>query len=115
MYCGYAQRANYGKKSLNHYFRDGAHCVQHIYTVLNLFEIAVCFAHLSFFDVDTTVMRAVLTMTNSLNHYFPHGSRKAYNIYRVLKLFEMAVFSHFSFFEIDTTVMRAVLTMATRV
>ena len=115
MDCGYAQRANYGKKSLNHYFRDGAHCVHHIYTVLKLFEIADCFAHFSFFEIDTTVMRAVLTMTNNLNHYFTSGARCVYHIYRVLKLFEMAVFSHFSFFEIDKTVMRAVLTMATRV
>ena len=115
MYCGYAQRANYGKKSLNHYFRDGAHCVHHIYTVLKLFEIAVCFAHFSLFEIDTTVMRAVLTMTNSLDHYFQHGARCVYHIYRVLKLFEMAVcFPHFSFFEIDTTVKRALLTMATR-
>ena len=115
MYCGYAQRSNYGKKTLNHYFRDGTHCERHIYTVLQLIEIAVRFAHLSFFDIDTTVRRAGLTMTNSLDHYFPHGARCVYHIYRVLKLFEMAVcFPHFSFFEIDTTVKRALLTMATR-
>ena len=78
--------------------------------------MAVCFPHLSFFEIDTTVISAVLTMTNSLNHYSPHGARSVYHIYRVLKLFEMAVcFPHFSFFEIDTTLMRAVLTMATRV
>ena len=116
MYCGYAQRSNYGKKTLNHYFRDGTYCVRHIYTVLKLFEIAVRFAHLSFFDIDTTVMRAGLTMTNSLDHYFQHGARCVYHIYRVLKLFEMAVcFPHFSFFEIDTTVTRTVLTMTNRV
>ena len=90
-YCGYVRRANYGKKSLNHYFRDGTHCVRHIYTVLKLLEIAVCFANLSFFDIDTTVMRAVLTMTNSLDHYFPHGARCVYHIYAVLKLVQIVV------------------------
>ena len=64
LYCGYAQRANYGKKSLNHYFRHGAHCVHHIYTVLKLFEIEVSFAHFSGFEICTPVNRTVLTMTN---------------------------------------------------
>ena len=84
---------------MNHYFRDGAHCVHHILSVLKLFEIAVSFAHLSFFDIDTTVMRAVLNMTNSLDHYFPHGARCVYHIYAVLKLVEIAVcFADFRFF-----------------
>ena len=91
MYCGDAHRANYDKQSTNHYRRHGAHCVRHIYTVLKLLEIAVCFANLSFFDIDTTVMRAVLTMTNSLDHYFPHGARCVYHIYAVLKLVQIAV------------------------
>ena len=95
MYCGYAQRANYGKQRLKHYFPRGAHSVYRIDSVLKLFEIAVCFAHFSLFEIDTTVMTAVLTMTNSLNHYFPHGARCVYHIYRVLKLFEMAVFFKF--------------------
>ena len=75
-----------------------AHCVHHIESVLRLFEIAVCIPHFSFFEMDKTVMGAVLTMTNSLNHYFPHGSRCVYHIYRVLNLFQIAVcFDHFSF------------------
>ena len=94
-YCGDAHCANYGKQSLKLYFRHGAHCVYHIYSVLKRLEIAVCLAHFNFFEIDTTVMRAVLTMTNSLNNYFPHGARCVYHIYRVLKLFEMAFFFTF--------------------
>ena len=71
------------KKSLNYYFRGGGHCVHHIYTVLKLFEITVCFAHFSFFEIDTTVMRAVLSMTKSLNHYFP----RTHTVYIAFKLF----------------------------
>ena len=47
---------------LDHYFPHGALCVYHIYRVLKLFEMAVCFPHFSFFEIDTTVKRAVLTM-----------------------------------------------------
>ena len=62
LYCGDAHRANFDKQSLNHYFRHGAHSVYHIYGVLNLFEIALCFAQFSFFEIFTVVMRNVLTM-----------------------------------------------------
>ena len=95
MYCGYAQGDNYGKKSLNHYFRHGAHCVYHIYSVLKVLKVEVGFPHYIVFEIFTAVMRAVLTMTNSLNNYFPHGARCVYHIYRVLKLFEMAFFFKF--------------------
>ena len=116
MYCGDAQCANYDKQRLIHYFGHGAYRVYNIYSVLKLFEIPVGFAHLSFFEICTPLIRTVLTMTNSLNHYFPHGARCVYHIYGVLKLFEIAVcFAHFSFFEIYTAVMRTVITMAKRV
>ena len=64
LYCGYAQGDNYGKPNLNHYFRHGAHCVYRIYSVLKLFEIAVSFAHFSFFEICTAVMRTVQTLAN---------------------------------------------------
>ena len=43
---------------------DMAHCVYHIYTVLKVFEITVCFAHFTFFEICTAVMRNVLAMAN---------------------------------------------------
>ena len=64
LYCGYAQGDNYGKQSLNNYFRHGAHCVYHIYSVLKLFELEVCFPYYIVFEIFTAVMRTVLTMTN---------------------------------------------------
>ena len=41
-----------------------AHCVYHIYSVLKLFEMAVCFAHFRVFEIFTPLMRTVLTMAN---------------------------------------------------
>ena len=41
-----------------------AHSVYEIYSVLKLFEIAVCSAHFDFFDISTPVMRIMLTMAN---------------------------------------------------
>ena len=45
---GDAHHANYGKHTLNHHFQHSANCVYQIYSVWNLFEIAVRFAHLAF-------------------------------------------------------------------
>ena len=47
-YCGDAHHANYGQHSLNNHFQQCPHFVYEIYSVLKLFEIAVCFAHLAF-------------------------------------------------------------------
>ena len=63
-YSGDAYHANYRKHSLNHQFRHAAHSVYEIYSVLKLFEIAVCSAHFDFFDISTPVMRIMLTMAN---------------------------------------------------
>ena len=48
LYCGDAHHANYGQHSLNNHFQQWPHFVYEIYSVLKLFEIAVCFAHLAF-------------------------------------------------------------------
>ena len=63
-YCGDEHDDNYGKHSLNHHFRHGAHSVYKIDIVLNLFEIAVCFAHFDLFEISTLVRRIILTMAN---------------------------------------------------
>ena len=83
--------ANYGKHSLNHHFRHGAHSVYKIYSVFKLLEFA----------------------KHSLNHHFRHGAHSLYKIYSVFKLFEIPVcFAHFDLFEISTAVMRIMVTMA---
>ena len=117
MYCGDAHRATYGKHSLHHYFRHGAHCVYHTYTVLRLFEIAVCFQHLYLFrNLYCGDAHRANYDKQSLNNYFRNGAHCAQHILSVLKLFEIAVcFAHFRFFEIFTAGMRTVLTMANRV
>ena len=43
-----AHHANYGKHSLSNHFQQWPHFIYVIYSVLKLFEIAVCFAHLAF-------------------------------------------------------------------
>ena len=63
-YCGDAHHANYGKHSVNHHLQLCAHSVYQIYSDLNIFEIAVCFAHFSFYEIFTLVMRIMLTMAN---------------------------------------------------
>ena len=49
---------------LNHHFRQGTHSVYKIYSVLKLFDFAVCSAHFDFFEITTPVMRIMLTMAN---------------------------------------------------
>ena len=59
-----AHHANYGKHSLNNHFQQCAHSVYEIYSVLNLFKIAVFFAHICLYEISTLVMRIMLTMAN---------------------------------------------------
>ena len=59
-----AHHVNYGKHSLNHHFRHGAHIVYKIYSIFKLFEFAVCLAHFDFFEITTPVMHIMLTMAN---------------------------------------------------
>ena len=63
-YSGDAPHANYDKHTLNHDFQHSANCVYQIYSVLKLFEIAICFAYFGFYEISTPVMRTVLTMQN---------------------------------------------------
>ena len=46
------------------YHANYTQSVYEIYSVLKLFEIAVCSAHFDFFDISTPVMRIMLTMVN---------------------------------------------------
>ena len=49
---------------LNHHFRPGTHSVYKIYSVLKLFEIAVCSAPFDLFEITTPMMRLMLAMAN---------------------------------------------------
>ena len=63
-YPGDAHHVNYGKHSSNYHFRHGAHSVYKIYSVLKLFEIALCSAPFDFFEITTPMMRLMLAMAN---------------------------------------------------
>ena len=59
-----SHHAYYGEHCSNHHFRHCAQCVSEIYSVLKLFEIAVCFAHFGIFEISTPVRRIMLTIEN---------------------------------------------------
>ena len=63
-YSGEAHHVNYGKHSSNHHFRHGAHSVYRIYSVLKLFNFAVCSAHFDLFEITTPMMRLMSAMAN---------------------------------------------------
>ena len=88
-YSGNAHHANYGKHSLNHDFRHGAHSVYKIYSVSN-FSICCLFCTFglfrNFYSVDANHANYG---KHSLNHHFRHGAHSVYKIYSVLKLFDL--------------------------
>ena len=57
--CRFSSRTAKSGRSM-----EWIHCVHHIYSVLKLFEIAVCFAQSSFYKLSTPVMPAMLTVVN---------------------------------------------------
>ena len=56
--------ANYAKHNLHQHFQHSVNCVYQIYSVLKLFEIAVCFAHFGFYEVSTPVIRTIPIIVN---------------------------------------------------
>ena len=108
-----AHHANYGKHSLNNHFQQGAHSVYDIYSVLKLFKIAVCCAHLALRNFYCGDAHHANYGKHSFNHHFQHCAHSVYQIESVLKVFETAFFfAHFCFYEISTLVMCIMLTMA---
>ena len=87
-HSGDAHHVNFGKHSLNHHFRRNAHSLYKIYSVFKLFEIAVCSAHLHFFEITTPVMRIMLTMAKIVLNHFRHSAHSVY--------IRVTVFSNFS-------------------
>ena len=63
-YYGDAHPADYGERCSKHPFKHCAHCLYHVYSVLQHFEIAACFAHFGFYEVSTPIMRTMVTMVN---------------------------------------------------
>ena len=59
-----AHHGNYGERCSNHNFRRWAQNAYHIYSVLKIIEITVCFAHFGFYEISTPVIRTMLTIGN---------------------------------------------------
>ena len=64
LYYGDAHHANYAKNCLHHHFQHFANWLYKIYSVLKLFQIAVCFAHFGFYEISTPVMRTIPIIGN---------------------------------------------------
>ena len=64
LYSGDACDSNYAKHSLNHHFRHSANRLYQIYSILKLFQIAVCFAHFGFYEISTPVMHTIPIIGN---------------------------------------------------
>ena len=113
-YSDDAHHANYGKNSSNRHFQHGAQSVYKIYSVLKLFDFAICSAHFDFFEITTPVMRIMLTMANIVQIIISDMAHTVYLRFTVFfKLFDFAICcAHFHFFEITSAVMRIILTMA---
>ena len=62
--CANSHHDSYGERCSNHHLRHCAQCVSEIYSVLKLFETAVCFAHFGIFEISTAVRRIMLTIPN---------------------------------------------------
>ena len=91
-YSGHEQPDKYGKHSLNHHFQHCAHCVYEIYIVLKLFEIAVCFAHLVFFEIWTPLILTMLAMVNVLKIIISIIAHSVYMRFTVFQSFPNCYF-----------------------
>ena len=108
-----SHHAYYGERCSNHHFWHGAKCVSEIYSVLKLFEIAVCFHIFLFSKLNSADSHHASYGKRCSNHHFQHCAQCVYEIYSLFKVFEIAVcFAHFGLFEISTPVMSNMLTMA---
>ena len=86
-YSGDVHHVSYGKHSLNHHFRQGTHSVYKIYSVLKLFEIAVCSPPFDFFEITTPMMRLMLAMANILQIIISDMAHTVYIRFRVFSNF----------------------------
>ena len=87
-YSGDACHPNYSKHSLKNHFPHCAHFLYQIYSVLKLFEIAVCFAHLGFkkkfYSGDAHYANS---SKHSLKNHSQHCAHYVYQIYRFFETF----------------------------
>ena len=111
--CADSHHASYGERCSNHHFRHCAQCVSETYSVLKLFEIAVCFAHFGHIrNLYCGEAHHANYTKHSLNLHFQHCAHCVYDIYSIWKVFEMAVcFAHIGLFEIWTALILTMLAM----
>ena len=82
--CTDSHHASYGERCSNHHSRHCAQCVSETYSVLKLFVIAVCFAHIGLFEIWTALTLTILAMVNVVQIIM---SDFAYSVYLRLTVF----------------------------
>ena len=111
MNCTDSHHANYSKHTLNHHFKHCAHCVYEICIIFKLFEIAVCFAHIAFFEIWTPLILTMLAMMNVVQIIISNIAHSVYMSFTVFSKVSklLFLFARFGFYEISTLVMRIIL------
>ena len=111
--CAHSHHASYGERCSNHHFRHCAQCVNEIYSVFKVFEIAVCFPHFGLFEISTPVMSNMLTIANIVWMIITNIAHTVHMTFTVFSKFsKIAVcFAHFGIFEIWTALILTILAM----
>ena len=87
-----AHHGNYGERCSNHNFRRWAQNAYHIYSVLKIIEITVCFAHFGFYEISTPVTRTMLTMVNVVQIHTFDFAHTVYIRFKPLSNFSKSLF-----------------------
>ena len=73
-------------------FQSWAQIVYHIYSVLKIIEVTVCFAHFGIYEISTPVLRTILTMVNVVQIILSDIAHSVYITFTVFWNFSKLLF-----------------------
>ena len=115
-YSSDAHHANYCKNNLHQHFQHSVNCVYQIYSVLKLFEIAVCFCTFLllryFYSGDAHHANYA---KQCLDDHFRYCAQCIWDLKCFQTFRYCCCFTHFGFYEISTPVIATMLTIPNRV
>ena len=91
-YSDDAHHGDYDERCSNHHFRSWAQIVYHIYSVLKIIEVTVCFAHFGIYEISTPVLRTILTMVNVVQIILSDIAHSVYITFTVFWNFSKLLF-----------------------